>query len=120
MKRKLSMVGVIFLVLFTLSCATFTTTSYRTLAISNQTYDTTLTAMGALYKEGKITEEQKNEIIDLGRQYKKAHNDAVDIVVAYEEAGGVGDKDAVSAAVLKASGALADLISAYRKAKEVQ
>lgn len=108
------------LVMLTLliACASFTKNSYRTLVLSDQTYDATFTTLGELYKEGKITEDEKKNAVELGRVYKSAHNNAVDAVAAYEEAGGYGETSAVEAAILKASDSLADLLSYYRKIKE--
>ena len=71
------------------SCATtsFETDAYRTIAISKTAYDIVLTGMGALYKEGKISEDVKDKAIELGRIYKTAHNEAAEALALYVETG---------------------------------
>lgn len=113
-KRKIKLLLLVMVVLLATACSGG---MYKTLVLSQHTYDTTLTSMGELYKEGVITDAQKDEAIKLGRTYMTAHNDAVDVLVAYEEAGGQGSQEAIKAAVDKASAALADLIAFYRRAK---
>ena len=74
----------IFIVLAMVACASFSQNAYRSLVVSQQTYDTTLSVMGDLYKAGKLTEAQKEKAISIGRAYQKAHNDAVTALLLYE------------------------------------
>jgi hypothetical protein len=74
----------IFIVLTLVACASFSQNAYRSLVVSQQTYDTTLSVMGDLYKAGKLTEAQKEKAIFIGRAYQKAHNDAVTALLLYE------------------------------------
>jgi hypothetical protein len=75
-------VGVIALAL--VACATFSQDAYRSLVVSQQTYDTTLSVMGDLYKAGKLNDVQKQRAIDIGIEYKAAHNSAVAALLLYE------------------------------------
>jgi hypothetical protein len=84
MKRALQ-TGILVLVALSLvACATFSENAYRSLVVSHQTYDTTLSVLGDLYKTGKLTEAQKEKAVSIGRAYMKAHNDAVAALLLYE------------------------------------
>jgi hypothetical protein len=74
----------IFVVMALVACASFSQNAYRSLVVSQQTYDTTLSVLGDLYKAGKLTEAQKEKAISIGRAYQKAHNDAVTALLLYE------------------------------------
>jgi len=100
--------------LLAFSCANFTRDAYRTLTLGQQSYDATLSAMGDLYREGKVTETQKDKAIELGRAYKLAHNGAVEALTVYEEQGGSDNKDAYLKAAEAASKALANLLAYCR------
>ena len=96
------------------ACATFTTDAYRSLTVSYQAYDATLASMGDLYREGRITEAQKDEAIKIGRAYKLAHNGAVAALSKYEESGGDASKQAYLTAATEASAALSRLLAYCR------
>ena len=112
--NKISWLSAAALALFLCACVTFTTDAYRTLVVSQQSYDATLSAMGDLYREGKITEAQKDEAIKIGRAYKLAHNGAVASLAKYEETKQEADKNAYAQAASTASAALAKLIAYCR------
>lgn len=114
MKRALQASILLLVVLALVACATFTRDAYRTLTVSQQTYDTTLSVMGDLYREGKVTEAQKAKAIELGRAYKLAHNGAVTALVRYEEQGGQANKDAYMVAAADAARALSALLTYSR------
>jgi hypothetical protein len=114
MKRALQASILLLVVLALVACATFTRDAYRTLTVSQQTYDTTLSVMGDLYREGKVTEAQKAKAIELGRAYKLAHNGAVAALVRYEEQGGQANKDAYMGAAADAAKALSALLAYCR------
>jgi len=114
MKRALQASILLLVVLALVACATFTRDAYRTLTVSQQTYDTTLSVMGDLYREGKVTEAQKAKAIELGRAYKLAHNGAVTALVRYEEQGGQASKDAYMIAASDAAKALSALLAYCR------
>lgn len=116
MKRKVFLAGVaVFLILGMAACASFTRDAYRTLTISNQAYDTTLSVMGDLYREGKVSEAQKQAAIEIGNVYKVAHNEAIAALLMYEESGGAeANKQAYLSAASRAAGALAKLLAYCR------
>ena len=91
-------------------CAGFTKDAYRSLAVSQQTYDTALSVMGDLYKEGKVTVEQKDKAIQLGRAYKTAHNTAISALAFYEEVGTDQSKQAYLTAATNAARLLSELM----------
>lgn len=93
------------------SCASLETNSYKTLAVSKTTYDTILSVAGTLYKEGKITETQKNEIITIGNKYKTAHNLAVTALLKYHDTKQLADQQDFIQKLGIASAALADFIN---------
>lgn len=111
--RKRSIL-LLFLILFLVSCANigFVNDGYDILAVSKQAYDFNLSLAGDLYKEGKLTEEQKTKAIEIGKGYMIAHNGAVESLAKYKE--GQGDKNAVMSAISEASKTLADLIKYVR------
>ena len=80
---RLTIIGVVLLA-FILGCATFTRNAYRTLAVSQQTYDATLSALGDMYKQGMLSDEHKDKAVELGTLYKAAHNSAVQALLQYE------------------------------------
>jgi len=84
MKRALKFGVLIVVVLALVACASFSQNAYRSLVVSQQTYDTTLSILGDLYKVGKVTEAQKDQAIAIGKEYKAAHNEAVAALLVYE------------------------------------
>jgi hypothetical protein len=60
-------------------------TTYSTLAISQTTYETTLSIIGDLYKQGKVPETKKDEIVAKAKEYKKAHNLTVEAFILYKQ-----------------------------------
>lgn len=84
--------------------------AYSTLSISQTTYDTTLSVLSDLYKQGKITTEKKNEIVEKARDYKEAHNLAVKAFVLYKESGLVKDEQDYLIAMTKATALLAEFL----------
>jgi len=114
MKRALQANALVLVVLALVACATFTRDAYRTLAVSQQAYDATLSVMGDLYREGKVTEVQKQKIIELGRLFKLAHNGALVALTKYEERGGDAYKLAYLAAAQDATNTLSALLTYCR------
>ena len=114
MKEARSKLGLVLVLLLIASCAGFSQSAYKGLVLSYHTYDGVLSSMGSLYKEGKVSEEQKAEAIKLGRVYAKAHNEAVGALATYEEAGGEANKDAYKVAAVAMGDALSALIAYAR------
>lgn len=84
MKRALEVGFIVVMVLAFAACANFSQNAYRSLVVSQQTYDTTLSIMGDLYRAGKVTEAEKEQAIAIGKEYKAAHNEAVAALLVYE------------------------------------
>jgi hypothetical protein len=83
--RKVAKTSVLVLIVLAMvACAGFSQNAYRSLVVSQQTYDTTLSVLGDLYKAGKVTEAQKEKAISIGRAYQQAHNNAVTALLLYE------------------------------------
>jgi len=80
---RTSIVTVCIIGLFMAGCASFTKNTYRALSVAKETREVGLSSMGDLYRQGKITEEQKDEIIKVGNEYRDAYLIAVDALVAY-------------------------------------
>lgn len=64
--------------------ARFVDDAHKTLSISKETYDSSLTVAGDLYKQNHITEEQKDRVIEYGTHYMIVHNEAVSTLLEYE------------------------------------
>ena len=79
---------VIFLCLFYMSCAghkpTFKETAYKTLSAAATSYEQTMLALGDYYKQGKISEETKDKIIEAANVYWSAYHSAVLAFEVYE------------------------------------
>lgn len=84
--------------------------TYATLSVSQVTYDTALSTIGDLYKQGKIPEQTKAEIIEKAKKYKQAHNTAVAAFLAYKESGLVADQENYLDTLSKASTLLAEFL----------
>lgn len=112
---RVARVSVLILVALALvACASFSQNAYRSLVVSQQTYDTTLSVMGDLYKAGKLTEAQKEKAISIGRAYQAAHNKAVTALLVYEtsdQSNEAATKLAYQQAAADAAKILADLVA---------
>ncbi len=73
-------------------------------------YDTGFSIMGDLYKEGKMSEQQKEMAISIGDKYIAAYDVAVDAVAAYVAA---KDSTGEGSAKLVAIQTLAELMKYY-------
>ena len=83
-RREFVVVAVIVAMVFVGACAGgFVKNSFRTLAVSQNTYDATMSSAASLYREGKITINEKNKIIEYGNLYYQAHNEAVAALEKY-------------------------------------
>ena len=93
LKRSLPVLLVISMILVIGCVSTQTQTeAYKTLLVSQTTYDTTLTIAADLYKQGKLTDEQKATIIQYGNQYKQFHNAAVGALLRFHESNDSSDE----------------------------
>lgn len=111
MKKAKKRIMVAVMAAFVLAgCASFTGNAYKTLAVSKQTYTTTLSALGDLFKQNQISESQRDRAVELGRIYKHAHNEATAALLSYEASGSDSDKQGYLRAVKDVSARLADLM----------
>lgn len=125
-QRQTWMFGLVALALIILSvmfhaCAgSFSQGAYNALNVSKSTYDATLTTAAELYKEGQITDADKEKIIEYGNAYMLVHNEAVEALLDYQAASGDQQAEAKEKYVAVAdrlAEKLADLLAYYRKAK---
>ena len=110
MKNFLLPISILLIALLTFSCAATSKNTYKVLSVSFQTYDTVLTAVGNLYKQGHISETQKQKVITAGHVYKEAHNAAVAALLQYSTSGDLVDEEVYLRTVATASMLLAELI----------
>lgn len=80
--------------IFVLGCVeSFVQNSYKTLSVSKEAYSSTLSIAGSLYKQGLMTEAQKDEAIKYGNLYMQVHNESVAALLNYKTSGLASDKD---------------------------
>jgi hypothetical protein len=106
----------ILLALFAVSCASFQRNTYRTLSIAKETYDVSMKSAADLYKQGKINDRQKTEIIRVGNEYRAAYFVAVDALVAYAATDASDDKEKLQTAMTefaKVSRSFTQLLQKY-------
>ena len=97
--------------IFIFGCAeSFVQNSYKTLSVSKEAYNSTLSMAGSLYKQGLMTEAQKDEAIKYGNLYMQTHNESVNALLTYKTSGLVSDKDKYLALMADTSARLATLI----------
>ena len=102
------------LVFFMFGCAYnvgLVKTTYKLLTVSNVSYDTAMKTVADLYSQKRITDEQKVEIIKIGKTFAGAHNAAVEALASYEETKAVAEQEKMSAQIAIASKALAELLN---------
>ena len=102
------------LVFFMFGCAYnvgLVKTTYKLLTVSNVSYDTAMKTAADLYSQKRITDEQKAEIIKIGKTFAGAHNAAVEALASYEETKAVAEQEKMSAQIAIASKALAELLN---------
>lgn len=84
--------------------------SYQALSISQQAYDGAMITFADLVKQGHINNETKIKILEYATIYFKAHNSAVDALVAYTETENAQDLHLVEKQITVVSSALEDLM----------
>jgi len=84
-KNKLKFLLAFLIVIFLIACAghSFIRDSFRTLSVSQQTYDTTMNTLAGLHRDGIIDDQDRAQIIQYGNLYYEAHNMAVDALANY-------------------------------------
>jgi len=78
------LVALIAAAVFMVGCGhSFVRDSFRTLSVSQQTYDTTMNTLVGLHRDGIIDDQDKAQIIQYGNLYYEAHNMAVVALANY-------------------------------------
>ena len=119
MFKKLALPLIVFTTLVAIAaCGTFNQNSYRAMGIMEASYDTGMKVAGDLRAKGLISDEGRQAIIDAGRSYMKAHNEAIDVFTAYLQAEDPVEKErfkqqyiAASRVVLSFYSAVMDILS---------
>ena len=91
-------------------CANFDQNAYKTLNTAKVTYTQTMSALGDLYKQGKITEAQKNNIIAVANVYYLAYNAAEKSYEVYHSNQTVANQDQLIALITDAAAKLGELL----------
>ena len=86
-------------------------TTYKLLTVSNVSYDTAMKTAADLYVQERITDDQKAEIIKIGKIFAAAHNAAIESLARYEETKAVSEQEKMSKQITMASGALAEILN---------
>ena len=86
-------------------------TTYKLLTVSKVSYDTAMKTAADLYSQKRITDEQKAEIIKIGKTFAGAHNTAVEALARYEETKAVVEQQKMSEQIAIASEALAEILN---------
>ncbi len=89
--------------LFLASCASFVKNSYVTLNESKDLYNLSMTSVASLQTQGLIDQAKRNEINQVAKVYKEAHNSAVDALATYKKTELAADKDKVIVALGEAA-----------------
>jgi hypothetical protein len=111
LKRSMVFIVCAALVAVAASCATFTKDAYQSLSVSFQAYDATMRSVSDLYREGRVSEAQKRDVIAYGNLYVAAHNNAVQSLANYERTGAAEDKEAYLDCIADLSKRLSQLIN---------
>ena len=111
MKRKV-LIGFVVLVLLAslVSCASFDTNAYKSLAIAQSSYDTGMKAVGDLQKQGKLSSQQIKIIWDAANGYYMAYLTAVSAYQVYHQTKAATDQDKLLTALTACSAQLGALI----------
>lgn len=79
-------------------CNNFLKTSYDTVYMASVTYETSRSILGDLYKEGKINEEQKTQIVEIATKYYHAIMLAKKALIAYKKVEDSGSQEGMDKA----------------------
>jgi len=84
------------------------------LSASQISYDTGMKTVADLYRQGRITEREKQTIISIGTTYATAHNLAVEALAKYEETKSLEQQELMEVQIEIATNALAELLGLIR------
>lgn len=105
--------GVLIILLMLVSCAYnigYVNTTYDLLAVSKTSYETTIQTVIDLHKQGRISDEDKAKVFDIGKQFAIAHNAAVEALAKYEESGMLVGQEQLEKQITAAAEALSSLL----------
>ncbi|MGB2782901.1 MAG: hypothetical protein WBC50_10270 [Dehalococcoidales bacterium] len=110
-KRKIMMMMVV--LVFLAGCAYnigLVDTTYKMLKGSQISYDTAMKVAADLYRQGRITDREKETITAVGTVYSDAHNTAVRALADYQRTKDLADQERMSAQIEIATRALSKLL----------
>jgi len=73
--------------------------TYTLLSVSKTSYDTGMKICADLYRQGRITEREKETIIAVGTVYAESHNLAVKALADYEKTKDLADQERLTAQI---------------------
>lgn len=85
-------------------------TTYKMLKGSKISYETAMKVSADLYRQGRITDREKESIITVGTVYAEAHNAAVMALADYERSKDALDQERMAAQIEIATRALSKLL----------
>jgi hypothetical protein len=88
--------------------------SYKTLKITADTYDQTMSAAGDLHRRGVIDDEVKADIIDIGNKYRTAHQVAANALESYAMYERAEDEEKIDTALAEVSRLVGELVMVVR------
>ncbi len=109
-KQLAALVGLIFIVAL-VSCATLVKNSSRTLSVASIAYEVSMKSANELYKQGKITEEEKVKILEIANPYYVAYHTASDALVAYMAVESEENEEKLSLAMVEFSKVLGNFMA---------
>jgi len=88
----------------------YVNTTYDLLAVSKASYETTIQTVIDLHKQGRISDEDKAKVFEIGKQFAIAHNAAVEALAKYEESGMMIGQEQLEKQITAAAEALSSLL----------
>jgi lactam utilization protein B len=88
----------------------YVNTTYDLLAVSQSSYETTIKTVIDLHKQGRISDEDKAKVFEVGKQFAIAHNAAVEALAQYEESGMMIGQAQLEKQITAAAEALSSLL----------
>jgi hypothetical protein len=107
---KTAKVLTIFLIVLVLGACAQHRTVYQSLSASKVSYDMALSTASDLYARGLMSDADKGKIIEIGKQYKTAHNAAVLAYRQFVASGLDSDKLTYEQKLVEASKILSELL----------
>jgi len=86
LKRNSIYLLMVFCLVLCVGCNDIEKTSYRSLTVMAATYDGIMSSLGDAYKQGLLSEDDKDKIIDVGNIFYGAYHSAEEALKAYMNA----------------------------------